>query len=90
MLYTLLGTVIMYKELDKYKTGNKVDTIGVLPNKQEVTIPLNEYNAPLGELLEDFIIHTKKSKWQRKYYHNHLSKIYKDMLNKIGVVHHGL
>lgn len=77
----------MYKELDKYKTGKKMNTYGVLPDKQEVTIYLNEYTAPLGELLEDFIKHTKTPKWRRKYYHNHLAKIYKDMLNKISITH---
>jgi hypothetical protein len=80
----------MYKELDKWKTGKKIDTIGVLPDKQEVTIKLNEYSAPLGELMEDFINHTRKPKWRRNYYHNHLARIYKEMLNQIGVIRHGL
>ena len=33
----------MYKELEKYKTGKKVDTIGVLPDKQEITMKSDEY-----------------------------------------------
>ena len=40
VLYTLLYPVnlkrnIMYKELEKFTTGKKVEGIGVLPDKQE-------------------------------------------------------
>lgn len=71
----------MYKELKKYATGNKIDGIGVLPDKQEKKITLDEFSVELGDLIEDFIYHKTKPRWKRKYYHNHLTKIYKDMLN---------
>jgi predicted small metal-binding protein len=77
----------MYKEIEKFKTGKKIKGIGVLPDKQEVKIYYNEYVANLGDLMEDFINHQKKPFWRRKYYHNHLTKIYKDMLNKIKITH---
>jgi len=77
----------MYKELEKFATGKKIEGIGVLPNKQEIKIQYNEYVANLGDLIDDFIKHQTKSKWKRKYYHDHLTKIYKDMLNKITVKH---
>ena len=75
----------MYKELEKYKTGKKTDGIGVLPNKQEITIEYDEYEYPLGDLLDDFINHKNKSRFKRKYYHKHLTKMYKKMLNTITI-----
>lgn len=75
----------MYKELEKYKTGNKVDAIGVLPNKREVPIKQDEYIAGLGDLIQDFIKHESKPYWKRKYYHEHLTELYLKMLNEIQV-----
>jgi hypothetical protein len=66
----------MYKELEKYKTGKKVDTIGVLPGKQEITIKLDGYEVGLGDLMNDFIEHKTKSRWIRKIHHKHLTTIY--------------
>ena len=77
----------MYKELNKFATGEKLDGIGVLPDKQEIKITYDEYQAYLGDLIDDFIKHKTKPFWKRKYYHSHLTKIYKDMLNKITVTH---
>lgn len=77
----------MYKELEKFATGKKVEGIGVLPDKQEIEIYHDEYIANLGDLMEDFIEHQTKSFWKRKYYHDHLTKIYKGMLNKIEIRH---
>jgi len=77
----------MYKELEKFATGKKVEGIGVLPDKQEIKIYYDEYVANLGDLMEDFIKHQSKSKWRRNYYHDHLTKIYKDMLNNIEIRH---
>jgi hypothetical protein len=77
----------MYKELEKLATGKKVEGIGVLPDKQEIKIYHDEYVANLGDLMEDFIKHQTKPFWKKKYYHNHLTKIYKDMLNKIEIKH---
>ena len=77
----------MYKELKKFATGDKIEGIGVLPDKQELKIYYNEYVANLGDLMEDFIKHQTKPFWKKKYYHNHLTSIYKDILNKISVKH---
>ena len=77
----------MYKELKKFATGDKIEGIGVLPDKQEVKIYYNEYVANLGDLMEDFIKHQTKTFRKKKYYHNHLTNIYKDILNKISVKH---
>lgn len=77
----------MYAELEKYKTGERIDGTGVLPNKDTITICLDEYKAPLGELMADFIAHENKPWYRRKNYHKHLSKIYKDMLNNITLTH---
>jgi len=78
---------IMYKELEKFATGKKIEGIGVLPDKQEIKIYYDEYVANLGDLMEDFIKHQSKSEWRRNYYHDHLTKIYMDMLNKIEIRH---
>lgn len=77
----------MYKELKKFATGKKLDGIGVLPDKKEIKITYDEYQANLGNLVDDFIKHKTKPFWKRKYYHNHLTEIYKDMLNKITLTH---
>ena len=76
----------MYKELDKYATGNKIDSIGVLPNKQEVTIQLDEYQAGFGDLINDFIEHKNKPFWKKRYYHDLLTELYIKWLNRIGVI----
>jgi len=65
----------MYKELEKYKTGGQI-------NKH-----YDEYKADLGDLLNDFIKHKSKPFWKRNYYHNHLTDIYIDMLNKFTIIH---
>lgn len=77
----------MYEELNKYKTGKKMDAIGVFPDKQEINIKLDEYEANLGDLINDFIEHKNKLFWKRKYYHKHLSELYIKMLNKIQIKH---
>jgi hypothetical protein len=73
----------MYKELEKYKIDEKVRTTGVYSDGRETIIYLDGYEAGLGDLVEDFIEHKTKPFWKRKYYHNHLTKIYKAWLNEI-------
>ena len=77
----------MYKELDKYKTGKKVDAIGVIVNhgNKEIAIKLDEYECELGDLMNDFINHKNKPFWRRKYYHSHLTDLYIKMLNQIKI-----
>jgi hypothetical protein len=77
----------MYKELEKYATGNKLEGVNKLPDGQEIKIYYDEYVANLGDLMEDFIKHQNKPFWKRKYYHEHLTQIYKDMLNKVKIKH---
>jgi hypothetical protein len=75
----------MYKELEKYKTGKKVQTIYQLPNNSNYGMYENEYIAGLGDLMNDFIEHKKKPFWKKKYYHNHLTELYLQMLNKVNI-----
>lgn len=75
----------MYKELEKYKSDKKVEGIGVLPDKQEVEIYYDEYQFGLGDLMNDFINHNKKPFWKKKYYHNHLTKMYIKLLNEVTI-----
>jgi hypothetical protein len=78
----------MYKELDKYKTGNKVPAfLDVVNNGDSVSVNLDEYKAGLGDLVNDFIEHKTKPFWKRRYYHNHLTELYLQMLNKISIGH---
>lgn len=77
----------MYKELEKYSKQEKGKTKGVFPDGQEIEIYLDKYEAKLGDLMEDYINHISIPKWKRKYYHSHLTKIYKDMLNSVVIQH---
>jgi chemotaxis methyl-accepting protein methylase len=77
----------MYKELKKFATSKKIDSVGVLPNGTNFKITLDEYQAELGDLIEDFIKHKTKPFYKRKHYDSHLTKIYKDMLNQITIKH---
>jgi hypothetical protein len=77
----------MYKELEKYATGKIIPGVGILQDRQEIKINLAQYDFYLGDLMEDFIKHQTKPFWKRKYYHEHLSKLYKQVLNKIELTH---
>jgi len=78
----------MYKELEKYKTGNKVSQdFKVIGTETKVTLSYDEYTADLGDLLNDFIEHKTKPFWKRKYYHKHLTELYLQMLNKVSITH---
>ena len=83
----------MYKELDKYKTGNKIP-IPVIYHyldgtSIESTYNVDEYKFRFGDLLNDFIIHKNRSWfwkcWHGKYKYNDLTKIYVRWLNLWGV-----
>jgi hypothetical protein len=77
----------MYKEIEKYKTGNKNQGKGVFPDGQEINILFDEYVAGLGDLMTDYIKHINKPFWKRNYYHDHLTKIYLKWLNGVNVKH---
>ena len=83
----------MYKELDKYKTGNKIP-IPVIYHyldgtSIESTYNVDEYKFKFGDLLNDFIIHKNQSwfwkYWHGKYKYNDLTKIYVRWLNLWGL-----
>jgi hypothetical protein len=75
----------MYKELQKYKTGEKIKITIKTINDNTLVILTDEYKADLGNLLNDFIEHKTKSFLRRKYYHKHLTKMYLDMLNQLTI-----
>jgi hypothetical protein len=75
----------MYKELEKYKTGRKIDKLALLPEQTTITIECDEYVSNLGDLIEDFIKHQTLPFWKRKYYHKHLTKMYKKILNQFAI-----
>lgn len=74
----------MYKELEKYKTGGQINKYRIDYGTSQI-IPLDEYKADLGDLLNDFIEHKTKPFWRRKYYHKHLTEMYLDMLNQLTI-----
>lgn len=79
----------MYKELEKFKTGEKIP---VNLSSPEVTstqeIMLDEYKIGVGDLINNLIEHKKKSYWMRKNYHDHLTELYIEALNKITITLH--
>ena len=77
----------MYKELEKYKTGGQINIAVRGVHGSPFVIPTDAYKAQLGDLLNDFIEHKTKPFWKRKYYHNHLTEMYLDMLNQIEITY---
>ena len=75
----------MYKELEKYRTGNKTDMDGILPDGQIIKIKGDEYIFKLGDVMSDFIKHQNKPRWKRKYYHDHLTSLYIKILNEVNI-----
>ncbi len=85
----------MYKELEKYKTGKKVPTPGIVVNvspQREVTIDLDEYCFPLGNVLNDFMKHQNYKFWKKlkygSWYYDSLTKAYVEILNLWGKVNY--
>lgn len=85
----------MYKELKKYRTDKQrpcnYAEVNANPNSNVMTATFtyqeSEYVAEFGELLNDFIEHKRKPFWRKKYYHDHLTKLYIKMLNKMTITH---
>jgi len=75
----------MYKELEKYKTGNKVSKKAVFKGIGEVEIDLDEYIFPVGELIKDLIKHESKCRFRRKFYHKRLTEIYIEILDEVKI-----
>lgn len=79
---------MMYKELEKYRTGGKLQCQNeIVGSGKTIMIMLDEYEAELGNLLNDFIEHKQKPFWKRKNYHDHLTELYMKMLNKVTIKH---
>ena len=77
---------MVYKELDKYKTGKKVPIdYEIIGTNQSIELFDSEYNFEFGNLMNDFIEHKNKPFYKRKYYHSHLTEIYIKILNLITI-----
>lgn len=83
----------MHKELDKYKTGQKISVNAILHrldgSKEERIVQVDEYKFKFGDLITDYIIHINQN-WLWKFYYgkwkyNDLTRIYKQWLNLWGV-----
>lgn len=59
--------------------GERIKGIGLFP----------EYVIPIDSLINDFIEHKNKFWWKRKYYHNELTKLYIEILNRLGEISYG-
>jgi len=77
---------IFPEEFLKYLTGNKIDGIGILPDKQEIKMKYDEFKFPLGSLIIDFNKHLRKPFWKKKYNHDLVTEIYERILNGITIV----
>jgi hypothetical protein len=79
----------MYKELDKYRTGQKIKSKATLSKigggSELVEWEYDEYRAQMGDLIEDFIKHKTKPFWMRKINHSHVTKLYKNFLNEVEI-----
>lgn len=77
----------MYKEFDKYKTGEKVNVVGVIVNtepKQEINLLRDGYRMTLGDIINDFIDHKNKPWYKRdKLTHDMITKKYIKLLEDI-------
>ena len=80
----------MYPELKKYKTNKTRPCTGIeqtTSNSMTFTYQESEYIANVGDLINDFINHKNKPFWKRKYYDDHLTKLYIKMLNHSQITH---
>ena len=79
----------MFKEFEKYNTGQKTAVVCTVINatpKHDITLMEDEYNIPAGDLIGDFIKHRSKPKRKRDFNHDLVDKQYVKILNKIGSV----
>ena len=87
--YSIISDFIPYDELRKYLSGNMIEVPTLTNNSREGIGLFLEYKIPIGSLINDFIEHKSKSWWKRKWYHDRLTEIYVDILNRLGVVSYG-
>lgn len=76
----------MFKELKKYKKTSRVKTPIKLPDKQVITIIMDEYEFPVGDLISIYIKHVRKPWWKRDCHHEHLSEYLVRCLNNLTVI----
>lgn len=87
--YSIISKDIPYEELWKYLTGNSIEVPTSTNNSREGIGLFPEYRIPIGSLINDFIEHKNKSWWKRKWYHDRLTEIYVQILNRLGEVSYG-
>jgi len=76
----------MWRDLEKFKTGKKIPgAIKIAGTNEMVGYNYDEYECPMGDILEQFIKHTMKSRWKKKFDHDLVTKKYKDILNEIVI-----
>ena len=90
--YSIIQKNHPYKELWKYLTGKTIEIPTRRFNGIKVIEEIGlfpEYKIPIGSLINDFIEHKSKSWWKRKWYHDRLTEIYVDILNRLGEISYG-
>lgn len=79
----------MYRELKKYKTGDKIKGTAKLVKFEGgykiIDYEYDEYRGKLGDIIEDFIKHEKKPWWRRGIEHDHVRRLYKKFLNEVEI-----
>jgi len=83
-LYEEVRTLVkMFPQFKKFKTGKKIPTTGLIPNKKEVTIDLDEYSIPFGDIMCDYMSHINKRWWKRDKNHKEVTRTYILVLNMV-------
>jgi hypothetical protein len=78
----------MYDTLKKYKTGKIVDREVTTANGDHITIPMQELEFPLGNLIIDLIELKNKPWWRRRWDHTLVVNYFIRHLNKVTVKGH--
>lgn len=76
----------MFKEFEKYKTGDKIKRTGRIVNMnppKDIEYMDDEYEIGLGNLIYDFIKHLNKPFWRKKFNHKLVTEQYVALLNSI-------
>lgn len=87
--YSIISDFIPYNELRKYLSGKMIEVPTLTNNSRKGIGLFPEYKIPIGSLINDFIEHKSKYWWKRKWYHDRLTEIYVDILNRLGIVSYG-
>lgn len=87
--YSIISKDLHYEELWKYLSGKMIEVPTITNNSREGIGLFPEYIIPIGSLINDFIEHKNKCWWKRKWYHDRLTEIYVQILNRLGEVSYG-